>query len=182
MLTGTGRQHRDREVYGARREQQVQSRDVAGARGEKMVGGGRRLQHPSVPPAGVLRRPPCRHPAAPRARRSGRPLLSFLLGRPPPAGSPRTSKDGGHSQEPRTAAIVFRWVLVQEAGRCCGEDLGERWRVAGEGGRGRGEREAAEGVCRRRDGSGRGVVGEIEQGNESWLEVQQRAITYSTYF
>jgi hypothetical protein len=31
-------------------------------------------------------------------------------------------------------------------------------------------------------GSGRGGVGEIEQGNESWLEVQQRAITYSTYF
>jgi hypothetical protein len=42
MLTGTGRQHRDREVDGARREQQVQSRDVAGARGEKIGGGGRR--------------------------------------------------------------------------------------------------------------------------------------------
>jgi hypothetical protein len=43
-------------------------------------------------------------------------------GRRPPPGSPRAS-----------SSVEF----VQEAGQRCGKDLGERWRVAGEGGRGR---------------------------------------------
>jgi hypothetical protein len=65
------------------------------------------------------------------------------------------------------ASILFRGVLVQEEGQRCGAGLGERRRVAGEGGRSCGEGEAAEGLCRRRDQEGRGGVGERRLLNRS---------------
>jgi hypothetical protein len=107
-----------------------------------------------------LRRPPCRSAGVRRRRepRSGGPCCLRCsdghLQEPPRAWTAAKTRSpssmaGGHHQDPRARAsssIVF----VQEAGRRCGKDLGERWRVADEGGR-----EAAEGVRRRRDRSGR---------------------------
>jgi hypothetical protein len=76
--------------------------------------------------------------------------LPFLPASSGAESCPRCSD--GHQQEPREhgrqpqpgahrawppgspRAILFRWVFVQEAGQRCGKDLGERWRVAGEGG------------------------------------------------
>jgi hypothetical protein len=124
MLTGTGRQQRDREVDGARREQQVQPPRMlpahVGRRSGEVVAGCSILVRPP-PHQAFLRRSPWRCPAAPRATWSARPCCPCCSDghhqepreqrRRPQPGAPQAwpaattrspaSKDGGHNLEPR---------------------------------------------------------------------------------